>query len=246
MYNPSMSRTKTPDDIAAIEKVQRATEEAMRAVIAYLRTSPVPTAEDAHGIIARTLEPLGCESKDDIVAGGPASAEPHERGAGVLRSGEPIVIDIFPHSKESGFYADMSRTICIGEAPERLIEMHAAVNEAVTLATSLIEPGRPCIDIQSAVEGLFDARGFHTTGKGKEFRFAEGFVHGVGHGVGLEIHESPRLGRSSTDILQVGDVITIEPGLYYPDIGGVRIENLVAITESGTRTLTNFPTGLDA
>ena len=236
---------KLPEKVVAIEEVQRATEAAMGRVIKYLRTAPEPTSEEAHRIIDEVLESFDCESPEGhIVAGGPASAEPHELGNGFLKKGEPIVIDIYPCSKTSGYFADMSRTVCIGEAPDELHKMYVAVLGAQELAISMLKPGVKCKDIQEAVEKFFTDAGFITSGTGKEFPYAEGFVHGVGHGVGLRVHEAPKIGRKTEDILQEGDVITIEPGLYYKAIGGVRIEDMLLITPSGSRNLTNFPKGL--
>jgi Xaa-Pro aminopeptidase len=229
------------DKVAAIEEVQRAAEAAMGKVVEYLKTEN-PTSEEAHKIIDEVLEAHGCESPEGhIVAGGVFSAEPHEKGTGLLKAGEPIVIDIYPRSKTTGYFADMTRTVCIGEPPKRLQEMYDAVLAAQELAISMVKPGANCKAIQEAVERLFTERGFETSGTGKEFAFAEGFVHGVGHGVSKIIHDTPRIGRDSNDVLSEGDVITIEPGLYYKDIGGVRLEDMLLVTHDGSRNLTRFP-----
>ena len=200
----------------------------------------MPTSEEAHSIIDRVLASHDCESPEGhIVAGGPLSAEPHERGIGALRPGEQIVIDIFPRSKKTGYFADMTRTMCLGAPSVQLQKMYDAVLGAQELAISMARPGAACKDLQDAVEKYFVDAGFITSGKGKEFTYAEGFVHSVGHGVGLEIHEAPRFGRHSDDILIEGDVITIEPGLYYKDFGGIRIEDMVLVTHEGYRNLTS-------
>lgn len=236
------NRHKTPVEVAAIEDVQRATAAAMSAVILYLQSSKNPTSEEAHKIIDKVLEGAGCESPEGhIVAGGLQSAEPHEKGSGPIVQGVPIVIDIYPRSKTSGYFADMSRTVCIGQPSNELQKMYVAVSGAQDLAISMVRPGASCKDIQEAVEKFFTETGFITSGKGTEFPYAEGFVHGVGHGVGLAIHEAPKVGRNSSDILEEGDVITIEPGLYYTHIGGVRLEDMVLVTSQGYRNLTNFP-----
>jgi Xaa-Pro aminopeptidase len=114
------------------------------------------------------------------------------------------------------------------------------VRDAQELAIAMVAPGAVCSDIQNAVEKLFIKRGYKTSGKGKEFAFAEGFVHGVGHGVGTTIHEEPRIGTDTTGILEEGDVITIEPGLYYKEIGGVRLEDMLLVTSDGYKNLTDF------
>jgi Xaa-Pro aminopeptidase len=237
-----MDRIKTADQITAIETVQRATEKAMDTVISYLKTTENPTSDEAHKIIDEVLEKYDCESPEGhIVASGIQSAEPHEKGAGPIKKRTPIVIDIFPRSKTTGYFADMSRTVCVGEPSPELQRMYDAVCTAQDLAISLIKPKTKCSDIQTAVEKLFSDASYVTSGKGKEFHFAEGFVHSVGHGVGLKIHEAPVMGRASTDVLEVGDVVTIEPALYYKNIGGVRLEDLLVVTENGSKNLTNFP-----
>ncbi len=233
------------DKVAAITEVQRATEAAMAAVGEYLESDQTPTAERAHEIIDEVLAAHGCESpKQHIVAGGTQSAEPHEEGKGPLQPCHPIVIDIYPRSKNTGYFADMTRTVCIGEPSAKLQQMYETVLAAQQLAIAMVAPDVSCIDIQNAVEQHFKRAGYETRGAGTEFPFAEGFVHGVGHGVSKELHDKPRIGRNSKDILQVGDVVTIEPGLYYKNIGGVRIEDLILVTEDGPKNLTRFPKSL--
>jgi Xaa-Pro aminopeptidase len=236
----SDTRTKTDTQVAAIEDTQRAVEAAMSNVVEYLRTASEPTSEDAHAIIEKTLDSLDCESPEGhIVAGSLQSTEPHEKGSGPLKKGESIVIDIYPRSKKTDYFADMSRTVCLGAPSAPLQKMYDAVLAAQELAIEMIKPGAKCKNIQEAVENYFIAHGYTTSGKGKEFPYAEGFVHSVGHGVGLQIHEAPKVGRSD-EVLQQGDVITIEPGLYYKDIGGVRIEDMLLVTKDGYRNLTHF------
>ena len=230
---------KTLDQLAAIEKTQCAVEAAFDAVILYIRLSEMPTSEDAHAIIDEVLESHGCESPEGhIVAGGLQSVEPHEKGVGILAISMPIVIDIYPRSKSSGFWADMTRTVCIGMPSAELQHMYDAVLSAQLLAISMVRPGVACRAIQIAVENYFIDAGYMTSGKGKEFSFAEGFVHSIGHGVGHMIHEPPRFGNGSEDILLEGEVITIEPGLYYEEIGGIRIEDMVLVTGDGCSNLT--------
>lgn len=225
-----------------MEEVQRATEAAMAAVIEYLRTSSAPVSEEAHAIIDKILLEHDCESPEGhIVAGGEQAVEPHERGHGPIQRGEAIVIDIFPRSKKTGYFADMTRTVCIGEPKDPdLQKMFDAVVAAQELAESMLKPRAECKAIQDAVEKLFSDRGYQTSGKGKEFTFAEGFVHGLGHGVGTEVHEAPHISRKSPDVLMEGDVVTNEPGLYYKDLGGIRMEDMLLITKDGSRNLTKF------
>lgn len=229
-------------NITEIKNVQQAVEAAMQAVIVYITTSAKPTAEEAHTIIESTLAEHDCESSEGrIVAAGIQSAEPHEAGHGILPSGVPIVIDIFPRSKTTGYFADMTRTVCIGEPTPELAAMYEAVLGAQELAISMIKPDVRCSEIQQAAEEFFINKGYKTSGKGVEFSFAEGFVHAIGHGVGKKIHQAPHIGRNSKEVLREGDVITIEPGLYYKHIGGVRIEDMLLVTASGSENLTSFP-----
>lgn len=228
--------------IKAIRTTQKALEIAMESVIAYLSSTKEPTSEMAHQIIDDVLDDYECESPEGhIVAGGLKSAEPHEPGSGLLVPGEPIVIDIFPRHRQSGFYADMTRTVCIGKPNSELQKLYDTVLQAQNLALSLVKPGARGGDIRKAVEKYFTKAGYETTGVGKEFQYAEGFVHGIGHGVGQAIHERPYLSQNSEDLMQVGDVITIEPGLYYQHIGGIRLEDMVLVTADGYKNLSNFP-----
>jgi Xaa-Pro aminopeptidase len=235
-----MTRQKSASEIAAMEEAQWGAEAAMAGVIEYLKSSRAPLAEEAHTIIDNILAEHDCDSPEGhIVAGGEQAVEPHERGHGPLNHGEAIVIDIFPRSKKTGYFADMTRTVCIGEPKNPEIKkMFDAVVAVQELAESMMKPGVACKAIQEAAEKLFMERGYETSGKGKEFAFAQGFVHGLGHGVGREVHEAPHISRRSEDVLMEGDVVTNEPGLYYKGIGGIRMEDMLLITQDGCRNLT--------
>lgn len=233
---------KTPEEIEAITAVQQAAEAAMTAVIDYLRDSSQPSAEVAHQLIDTVLAAHQCESPGGhIVAGGKQSFLPHEHGTGLLLPGEPIVIDIYPRSTVTGWWGDMSRTVCLGEPSPALLRMYETVRTAKQMAIQMIRPGVSGRELHEAVLEYFVAAGYETSGEGSEFKYYEGFVHSLGHGVGQAIHESPRLGVGSDDVLVVGDVITIEPALYYEHIGGVRLEDLLVVTEDGAQNLTAFP-----
>lgn len=235
------NRKKGSKEVGHIKEVQSVVRKAMTEVISYLQNSEVPTSEEAHTLIETTLNKYNCHSPHGyVVAGGKQSAEPHEKGQGHIKKGVPIVIDIFPQSKKSGYFADMSRTVCIGKPPSELQKMYDAVLAAQELAISMVKPGVSTKEMQYIVEEFFDTQGYITSGVGKEFEFAEGFVHGLGHGVGLQVHEEPHLSRRGSGLLQEGDVITIEPGLYYKNIGGIRIEDMLLVTANGSRNLTNF------
>lgn len=237
-----MSRTKSQSDVVAIKQTVVAMEDAMQAVITYLQKSGTPTAEEAHSVIDQTLALHNCHSPEGhIVGAGPESFAPHYLGEGSIAKGQPIVIDIYPQSKETGFYADMTRTVCLGEPSAELQDMYNAVKQVQEECIALLRPGARCDDIHQVAVDQFIAMGYDTSGTGGEFKFHEGFVHSIGHGLGREVHEEPFFGGGRGNILQVGDVVTIEPGLYYKHIGGVRLEDLFLITELGCEQLTTLP-----
>jgi Xaa-Pro aminopeptidase len=232
--------------IESIREVQYAVEQAMHAVIEYLKNTDKPTSKEAHQTIDQVLERYGCESPEGhIVASGIQAVDPHEEGFGDIDKNVPIVIDIYPRSKKTSYYADMTRTVCLGKAKEKTKKMYSHVLEAQKLAIGVLREGVKCIEIQKVVEDFFAQKGYETRGKGKEFEFEEGFVHGVGHGVSKILHDSPPIGRKTKDVLKAGDVVTIEPGLYYYDIGGIRIEDMFLVTEDGYEHITSFPTDFE-
>jgi Xaa-Pro aminopeptidase len=237
-----MSRIKLSSDITAIKQSVVAAEAAMEAVIAYLQQVESPTSKGAKAILDTVLDTYGCESPEDrIVAGGVKTHEPHYMGDRIIERSQPIIIDIYPRSKETGYFADMTRTVCLDDPSMELVSMYEAVRQAHQASVACLRPGARCQDIHSASVKVFEKLGYKTSGVGTLFTFAEGFVHSVGHGVGTDVHEAPSMGSSSTDVLQVGDVVTIEPGLYYKHIGGVRLEDLFVITTDGYEQLTTLP-----
>jgi Xaa-Pro aminopeptidase len=227
--------------ISEITKVQRAVEAAMSKVIEYICHTKKPTSEKAHKIIDHILQKYNCESPEShIVAGGKQAVEPHNEGTGILSKNEAIVIDIFPRSKDTGYFADMTRTISIGTPSLKLQKMYKDVLEAQNIAISMLAPGVNCIEIQNTVENFFITKGYINKGIGRDFTYEEGFVHGVGHGVSRNLHDKPHIGRRTQDILKEGDIVTVEPGLYYYDIGAIRIEDLLVITRLGSKKITNY------
>jgi Xaa-Pro aminopeptidase len=177
-----------------------------------------------------------------VVSHGAQSAVGHEGGSGPISPGEPIVVDLWPRDRETACHADMTRTFCVGDPPEELVRYHELVLQALEQALAGVTPGVPGRDLYAATCELFQDAGYKT-GLSKEPGevLEEGFFHGLGHGVGLDVHEAPNMGITGTDSLVAGDVVTVEPGLYRPGFGGCRLEDLVLVTEDGCENLTDYP-----
>ena len=249
-----LRRAKTEEEISHIEKTQEAVEAACAHAVGILEEAAVGddgtlewrgetlTSERLRGEIDVELLRRSCAADGTIVAGGPQGADPHERGHGPLKAGESIIVDIFPVDLSTRYYSDMTRTFVKGEPDEDLQKMYDAVLESQEAALSMVRAGVNGKDIHNKVAEVLHATGYktnvHDQEEGKPL--TEGFFHGTGHGVGLEIHEAPRVSLADDELIP-GDVISIEPGVYDPEVGGVRIEDLVLVTEDGCRNLTNFP-----
>lgn len=249
-----LRRVKTEEEISYIEKAQRDVEAACALAVEVLRESEISddntlvwrgetlTSEILRFEIDSELLRRGCAADGTIVAGGRGAADPHERGHGPLRAGEAIILDIFPMDKSSRYYADMTRTVVKGEPVPELERMYEAVLEGQEAALAMIRAGVNGGDVHRKVSDILHEAGYktiiHDQRPGEPL--GEGFIHGTGHGVGLEVHEGPRVSVVDEE-LKAGDVVTVEPGLYDPELGGVRIEDLVVVTQDGNRNLTDFP-----
>jgi len=172
-----------------------------------------------------------------IVAGGKQACDPHERGHGPLRANEPIIIDIFPRSQKTGYFGDITRTVVRGRANEAVRKLYHTVWQGQKIGFEKIRAKTRAADVHQAVQKFFVQQGYKT---GRHDGRMAGFFHGTGHGLGLEIHEAPRVSASSAEILRPGHVVTVEPGLYYPEIGGVRLEDVALVTANGAKNLTRF------
>jgi len=201
-----------------------------------LGTEPL-TSERVQSLIQKAILDKGCVATQTIVAGGRQGADPHERGRGALRAGEPIIVDIFPRCEVSGYHGDMTRTFLKGVASERIRGMYHAVREAQVYALSTIRPGALSRTVHRGILELFRRLGFP---KREEDGRTVGFIHGTGHGLGLDVHEHPRLGERSCR-LREGNVVTVEPGLYYPDVGGIRLEDVVWIGRARAHKIGGVP-----
>jgi Xaa-Pro aminopeptidase len=200
------------------------------------------TSEKLRSIIDTAILQAGGVAGNTIVAGGKLGCDPHERGHGRLRANEPIVIDIFPRSQKTGYFGDITRTVVKGRASEAVRKVYHAVRRAQEIAFDEMRPGAKGSGVHHAVQKHFESEGFKT---GRRNGRMEGFFHGTGHGLGMEIHETPRMSPTSEDTLCAGHVVTVEPGLYYSGIGGVRLEDVGLVGAGGTRNLTKFEKNLE-
>ncbi len=242
-------RAKKDWELAGLRRGAAAAEAALLAMRERIR-APEPTdTEEVRAIARRVFADHRCIEHEvgTIVAPGPQGAEPHREGDGPIDSGVPIILDIFPRDLASGCWGDMTRTLCKGEPPERLRRYHAEVREAQRGAREAVRPGISAKDLHRVAAQYLADKGHPTRlDKAPDEMPEEGFVHSLGHGVGIDINEAPKLDEGVEDPLVVGDVITIEPGVYYRDFGGVRIEDMVLVTADGHEVLTSAPYHLEA
>ena len=195
------------------------------------------TSEKLRSIIDTAVLQATGLAANTIVAGGKQACDPHERGSGPLRANELIIIDIFPRSQKTGYFGDITRTVVRGRADEASRKLYDTVLRGQKIAFDKMHARTKTSDVHKAVQDFFVKQGYKT---GRREGHMEGFFHGTGHGLGLEIHEAPRVGSTSTGELKRGQVVTVEPGLYYPEIGGVRLEDVALVTGNGAKNLTRF------
>ncbi len=239
---------KTADEIRHIEAAQRATEEAVAAAFETVRRATIDrgwlhldgevlTSERIKKLINVKLMERDCVAQHTIVAGGEQACDPHNEGSGPLPAGRSIIFDVFPRSATSRYFADMSRTVVRGAPTPDLKRLYQTVKDAQEEAIEKVKDGADGMKIHQGICARFDKAGYKT---GVVNGRMQGYFHGTGHGVGLDIHEAPRISRTGS-LLQEGHVVTVEPGLYYPGLGAVRIEDMVLVMKDGCRNLTDFP-----
>ncbi|MCU4717045.1 Xaa-Pro peptidase family protein [Halapricum hydrolyticum] len=244
--------SKTDEEISHVRAAQEANEAAMAAAEELLGRAEIDgnrlrldgevlTSERLKEEIEVTLLRRGCALDETIVACGSDAADPHDRGSGPLAPDEPIIVDIFPQDKATKYHGDMTRTFCVGEPDEQVREWYDLTERAYRAALDAVEPGATGADVHDVVCDVYEDADLPTL---RDDPGAEtGFIHSTGHGVGLDVHELPSVGPDGGE-LEPGHVITIEPGLYDPEVGGVRIEDLVVVTDDGYENLTDYPVSL--
>ena len=241
---------KTDEEVEYLRAAQAANERAMAAAEDLIREATVDedgtlvhdgdplTSERVKEEIEVTLLREGCGLDEAIVACGADGADPHDRGSGPLEAGELVVIDIFPKKRATGYHGDLTRTFLKGEPTDEMRERYRITDEALAAALDTLRAGTTGEAVHDAVCDVYEEAGYATL---RDDPAAEtGFIHSTGHGVGLEVHELPRLSPDGGE-LEPGHVVTVEPGLYDPAVGGVRIEDLVVVTEDGYENLTDYP-----
>jgi Xaa-Pro aminopeptidase len=238
-------KVKDNDEIKKIRGSLKANQTAFRKIEEILRRSVIKKNRIYFKNKILTSEFLKKEAETElfmngmitpeemIISSGGQTAFPHHTGEGPIIPNAPIIVDIFPKNYKTGYFADMTRTYVKGQPTEKMVKLYETVKKVQTETIKLVRPGIKCKKIHEGVVNMFHAAGYD--------HGETGFMHGTGHGIGLEVHEAPGINSSGDETLRPGNIITIEPGLYYPDIGGARIEDVVLVTDKGYEVLTNYP-----
>ena len=260
-YDPDLGvidrRAKDEQEIAWIREAQAVTEDAMEMACRLIARADTAgdgtlvhngealTAERVRATIDHWLLDRGYVNPPSIVAGGREGGDCHNLGAGPLRTGEPVIVDIFPQNRQTLYNGDCTRTVVHGEVPEALAVMHKAVCQAKAAAEAAVRAGVTGEAVHQTTLAALESAGFQY-GLPPEDAPADfcSLAHGTGHGLGLDVHEPPLLDMKAPELV-VGDVVTIEPGLYRLDLGGVRVEDVVVVTADGCENLNRLPEGLD-
>jgi Xaa-Pro aminopeptidase len=244
---------KTTDEVRKIDASLRAAEAGLDAGIELLRKARIGkdlylyvngkrlTSETLKSVVNTTIMGQGWVPSHTIIAAGDQACDPHNEGYGPIKAHSSIIFDIFPRSQKTGYFGDLSRTVVRGRASEKLKEAYEAVRQGQEIGFRFIKNGADGREIHQKILDLFTQKGFPT---GKISGRMQGFFHGTGHGLGLDIHEPPRIAGISS-VLKSGHVVTVEPGLYYLGMGGVRLEDVVLVTDKSNRNLTKYPKFLE-
>jgi Xaa-Pro aminopeptidase len=234
-------RVKSRAELEGIRRAQRGAEAAMDAIRARLRKGSEVICEELQGLARAAFTDHGLTAPDSlIVSHGAQTAIGHESGHGAIEPGEPIICDLFPQDVRSGCFADMTRTFCLGEPPDELVKFHRLCRESLDRVNASIRAGVTGKELHAISCGPFEEAGVKTQlTKQPGESLGEGYYHSLGHGVGLEVHEQPGLGRIGRELVE-GDVVAIEPGVYRKGFGGCRLEDLVRVTAEGCERLTEY------
>lgn len=248
-------RAKDAQEIEYLRQAQADTEKAIEYVCRLIARAPANrdgvlqhdgaalTSERVRAMTDIFLLNLGYTNPDSIIAAGPIASDCHHHGTGEIRTGQPVIVDIFPTSKKTLYAGDCTRTVVHGDIPDAVKKMHADVAAAKRAATAVVKAGASGHEVHQATKETLQSLGNHI-GFSDLAKPGQSFIpHGTGHGVGLSVHEPPLL-TDHGDILIPGDALTIEPALYNLAIGGVRIEDMVIVTETGCDNLNQLPEGL--
>lgn len=237
---------KRADEVKKIRDSLKAAEIGLQAGIHALKKAKIGrdrylyiggarlTSERLKTAVNTAIMAQGWVPSHTIISSGDQCCDPHHEGSGPIKAHTSIIFDIFPRSQKTGYFGDLSRTVVRGRASERLKEAYVTVQAGQEVAYRAIRHGADGKDIHQKILALFEQRGFPT---GKIDGRMQGFFHGTGHGLGLDIHEPPRISPSAAT-LSAGHVVTVEPGLYYIGMGGVRLEDVVLVTKTGNQKLT--------
>jgi Xaa-Pro aminopeptidase len=249
-------RAKTTLQLEGVRRAQRAAETGTRAAAELLRA-----AEPVDGILHLEGEPLtserlkravaiaflenGAVAEDFIVAHGEQTCIGHHMGSGPIGWGEPITVDVWPRDVASAFHTDMTRTFVVGPISDELADYHRLCVQVHETVIPAIRPGVTGKELHTLASEVIEAGGYRSQlSKAPGEVLLEGFFHGLGHGVGLEVHEEPQLDFSGGELAR-GDLITVEPGCYRQGYGGVRLEDIVLVTDDGAEVLTSYPFALE-
>jgi Xaa-Pro aminopeptidase len=245
---------KTRDEVRFINDSLRAAEHGMEAGIDAVRRTEIRndgylyldgtrfTSEILKSIINTVIMAQGYVPSHTIAASGEQCVDPHNQGSGPIRANTSIIMDIFPRSQKTGYFGDITRTVVRGRASDRLKHAYGCVAQAQEIGFRKIRDGASAYDIHYEIVNYFAEEGFPT---GLQNGRVQGFFHGTGHGLGLDIHEAPSFGQRNKNALRSGNVVTVEPGLYYAGLGGVRLEDVVFVTKTGCRNLVRIPKVLE-
>jgi len=254
--------TKDVDEVDEIRAVQAVAEEVMAEAIDLIANAEADTkgtlfvkkdgkketltVGKVKSLFGHKFLDHGCVTEEDIiVACGPKGADPHYSGdpRDELKANQPIILDVYPRSIQKRYWTDMTRTIVKGRAPEKVKKMFEAVLEAKNASMGALKAGALGSDAHNLCCDVLEKAGYETTRRGKQIK--RGFIHGLGHGVGLDIHEGPTMNELYKFPLKEHSVVTVEPGLYDPDVGGVRIEDIVEVKKGGYNNLTKMEIRLE-